>query len=115
LFLDPAQAVRLNTRAVEQYHSAGDLIVTRAGGALSCALPSVTLAILSVVLAFADAAAQQQQERPGTVQPGQIERQLEKPPEPTVQPGAISIPESGQTPPSNAAEITFVLKQLTID
>jgi hemolysin activation/secretion protein len=81
--------------------------VTNGRGALSCAL-------LGVMLSFANASAQQQ-ERPGTVLPGQIERQLEKPPEPTVQPGAISIPESGQTPPSNAAEIRFLLTALTVD
>jgi hemolysin activation/secretion protein len=115
LILDSAQAIRLNTRAVGQYDSAGASIVTRAVATLFRALLSVMLAVLSVMLSVDDASAQAQQERPGTVQPGQIERQLEKPPEPTAQPGAIAIPEAGQTPPPNAAEITFVLKQLTID
>ncbi len=55
------------------------------------------------------------QTRPGTVQPGQIERQLEKPREPTAKPGIVTIPEPGQTPPPNAAGIQFVINQLTVD
>ncbi|HEX8027270.1 MAG TPA: POTRA domain-containing protein [Vicinamibacterales bacterium] len=51
---------------------------------------------------------------PGT-QPGQVERQFEKPPEPSAKPGSIAIPTTGQTPPPNAAAIKFVLNQLTID
>jgi hemolysin activation/secretion protein len=52
---------------------------------------------------------------PGTVRPGQVERQFEKPPEPSAKPGAIAIPTAGQTPPANAAGIRFVLNDLRID
>jgi hemolysin activation/secretion protein len=52
---------------------------------------------------------------PGTVQPGQVERQFERPPEPSAKPGAIAIPIPGQTPPPNAEGIRFVLQQLTLD
>jgi len=51
---------------------------------------------------------------PGT-QPGQVERQFDKPPEPSAKPGSIAIPTAGQAPPPNAAGIKFVLNQLTID
>jgi hemolysin activation/secretion protein len=52
---------------------------------------------------------------PGTVRPGQVERQFEKPPEPSAKPGVIAIPTPGQTPPPNADGIRFVLTQFTID
>jgi hemolysin activation/secretion protein len=68
--------------------------------------------LLGVTLALTDAWGQV---RPGTVQPGQIERQFERPPEPTAKPGAIAIPEAGQKVPPNAEGIRFVLNQLTID
>lgn len=55
------------------------------------------------------------QPRPGTVQPGQIERQLERPPEPTARPGAITIPEGTQAAPPNAEGIRFALTRLTVD
>ncbi len=55
------------------------------------------------------------QPRPGTVQPGQVERQFERPPDPSARPGAITIPASGQQAPANADSIRFVLNQLTID
>ena len=67
---------------------------------------------LGVSLALSDATAQV---RPGTAQPGQVERQFERPPEPSAQTGSISIPESGQQPPANADGIRFVLTALTID
>ena len=51
---------------------------------------------------------------PGTVQPGQIERQFQKPPEPRAQPGAIRVPETGQKPPANAAQIKFALTRVDI-
>jgi len=52
---------------------------------------------------------------PGTVQPGQVERQFERPPEPTVRDGVITIPGVAQQVPPNADQIKFVLNQLTID
>jgi hemolysin activation/secretion protein len=55
------------------------------------------------------------QVRPGTTQPGQIERQLKKPPEPTAKPGPIAIPEAGRKAPPNADDIKFVLNRLTVD
>lgn len=55
------------------------------------------------------------QPRPGAAQPGQIERQLQRPPEPTAQTGPIAIPEAGQQAPPNADDIRFVLNQLTVD
>ena len=67
---------------------------------------------LGVSLALSDATAQV---RPGTAQPGQVERQFERPPEPSAQTGSISIPESGQQPPANADGIRFVLTAITID
>jgi len=51
---------------------------------------------------------------PGT-QPGQVERQFDKPPEPSAKPGSIAIPATGQAPPANAAGIRFVLNQLTVE
>jgi hemolysin activation/secretion protein len=55
------------------------------------------------------------QVRPGTTQPGQVERQLKKPPEPTAKPGAIAIPEAGREKPPNADSIRFVLNRLTVE
>jgi len=52
---------------------------------------------------------------PGTVQPGQIERQFEKPPEPRAKPAEITIPDTGQKPPANADAVRFVLNRLTVD
>jgi hemolysin activation/secretion protein len=51
---------------------------------------------------------------PGAAQPGQIERQFQKPPEPRSQPGAIRIPEGTQKPPPNAAQIKFTLNRIDI-
>jgi hemolysin activation/secretion protein len=68
--------------------------------------------LCSVGLAVPGALAQ---ERPGTTQPGQIERQLERPPEPSAKPGAIAIQEAGRKPPPNADGIRFVLNRLTVD
>jgi hemolysin activation/secretion protein len=53
--------------------------------------------------------------RPGTTQPGQVERQLKKPPEPTAKPGPIAIPEAGREKPPDADGIRFVLNRLTVD
>jgi hemolysin activation/secretion protein len=51
---------------------------------------------------------------PGT-QPGQIQRQFERPPEPSAKPGAITIPEASLKAPQNAASVKLLLKRLTID
>ena len=52
---------------------------------------------------------------PGTVQPGQIERQFQKPPEPRAVPGGVQIPEAVQQPPANAESIRFVLNRVAVD
>ncbi len=67
---------------------------------------------LGISLALADASAQV---RPGTAQPGQVERQFERPPEPSAKTGPITIPTTGQQAPPNAEGIRFVLTALTID
>jgi len=69
--------------------------------------------LLALAAAVTDASAQPRP--PGTVQPGQVERQFERPPEPTVRDGVITIPGVAQQAPPNANEIKFVLNQLTID
>jgi hemolysin activation/secretion protein len=68
--------------------------------------------LLAATAVVNDASAQP---RPGTVQPGQVERQFERPPEPTVRDGVITIPGVAQQVPPNADTIKFVLNQLTID
>src|SRR5262245_24839326 len=67
---------------------------------------------LSVALIASDARAQQ---RPPGTQPGQVERQFQRPPEPSAKPGAITIPDAGQRPPQNADSIKVVVNQLTVD
>ncbi len=67
---------------------------------------------LGVSLALTDAWAQV---RPGTAQPGQVERQFERPPEPSAKPGSITIPAPGQQAPPNAEGIRFVLTRLTVE
>jgi hemolysin activation/secretion protein len=52
---------------------------------------------------------------PGTQRPGQIEKQFERPPEPSAKPGPINIPESRLTPPPNAGDVKVVLHQVTVD
>ena len=69
--------------------------------------------LLCGTLAMADAWAQVP--LPGTVQPGQIERQFEKLPEPRAKPAEIRIPDTGQKPPPNADGVRFVLNRLTVD
>lgn len=78
-----------------------------------CVLAVVGGSVLCGVLAFAEALAQTI--LPGAIQPGQIERQFQKEPEPRAKPGAITIPDSVQKPPPNAQAIRFVLKHLTVD
>src|SRR5512135_1560034 len=52
---------------------------------------------------------------PGQVQPGQIERQFQRPPEPRTQPGELRVPAPSQQPPANAAEIKFTLAGVAIE
>lgn len=68
--------------------------------------------VVSVALALTDARGQV---RPPGTQPGQVERQFQKPPEPSAKAGPIVIPAAGQTPPENADRVKFVLTQLTVD
>lgn len=58
--------------------------------------------------------AAQQPKPPGTL-PGQVERQFQRPPEPSARPGAITIPEASQKPPQNADAVKIVLTQVTVD
>ncbi len=72
----------------------------------------LVLILLCTALGPSDASAQV---RPGSARPGQVERQVERPPVPTAQSGPIAIPETTQTPPANAADIRFQLTQMTVD
>lgn len=55
-------------------------------------------------------------ELPGTVMPGQIEKQFQPLPHPQAeQSGGIIVPEPGQAPPANAADIRFTLNKLIVD
>jgi hemolysin activation/secretion protein len=74
--------------------------------------PLLCVSSLAVVLVAAPAWAQVKP--PGT-QPGQIEKQFERPPEPAARPGAIAIPETTQKPPQNADTIKVVLTGVTVD
>lgn len=51
---------------------------------------------------------------PGAVQPGQIERQFQAPPQPRAQPGTFQVPETRQQPPADAAAIRFTLAALEV-
>ena len=55
------------------------------------------------------------QVRPGTTQPGQVEKQFDRPPQPTVQGGTINIPAASQQAPANADDIRFVLNRVDVD
>jgi hemolysin activation/secretion protein len=68
--------------------------------------------VLCVALSSANARGQV---KPPGIQPGQIEKQFERPPEPTARPGAIAIPETRQKPPQNADDVKVVLHKLTVD
>lgn len=57
----------------------------------------------------------QAQPLPGTVQPGQIERQFQPPPEPRAQPAEIQVPPAEQAPPPDADKIRFTLKAVVIE
>src|SRR5262245_5967736 len=67
------------------------------------------------MLTSATAQVQTPPPRPPVTQPGQIERQFQRPPEPSAKPGAISIPDAGQKPPENADSISILVTQLTVD
>ena len=102
-------------RSIEAQSDGGARVPHRAGqahGTLARGLGLCVGVLLGVMLPLTVAWGQT---RPGTVQPGQVERQLKKPPEPSARPGIITIPEPGQTPPANAADIQFVLNRLTVD
>lgn len=86
-------------------HSKGDALM-RTGLAIGIGV------VLGVSLTLGDASAQP---RPGTAQPGQVERQFERPPEPSARTGPFTIPTTGQEAPPNAEGIRFVLNTLTID
>src|SRR5262245_5137435 len=73
------------------------------------------VAVVGLSASVVNLSAQAAPKPPGTVKPGQIERQFERPPEPSAKPGVIAIPSAGQTPPENAAGIAFVLNELRID
>jgi hemolysin activation/secretion protein len=69
----------------------------------------------TILLAASFGAAAHAQTPPGAVQPGQIERQFQAPPKPTVQPDEVQIPQASQKPPANAATIRFFLKDVVLD
>jgi hemolysin activation/secretion protein len=75
---------------------------------------SICVACLSAIVVLASTEALGQNP-PAGAQPGQIERQFQRPPEPSARPGPITIPNAGQKPPQNADSIKFVLDRLTID
>src|SRR5262249_10417892 len=75
---------------------------------------SIGLLVSSLPTA-ATAQVQQPPPRPPVTQPGQIERQFQRPPEPSAKPGAIAIPEARQKAPENADSIKILVTQLTVD
>ena len=68
--------------------------------------------VVCLALVSLDARAQT---KPPRTQPGQVERQFERPPEPKAKPGAIAIPEAGQQPPPNADQVKVVLTGVTLE
>lgn len=75
-------------------------------------LPVCVASVLSLTLGPSPVLAQTQ---PPSTLPGQVERQFQRPPEPSARPGTITIPEAGQKPPPNADGVKLVVNQLTID
>jgi hemolysin activation/secretion protein len=73
-----------------------------------------SIGVACLLCVFAAVAARGQTKPPGT-RPGQIEKQFERPPEPSSRPGPITIPESRLTPPPNAEGVKVVLHQVTVD
>jgi hemolysin activation/secretion protein len=79
-------------------------------------IKSVLIGVVSFLCVSAAVAAHGQTAKPpGTPRPGQIEKQFERPPEPSAKPGPINIPESRLTPPPNAGDVKVVLHQVTVD
>lgn len=74
----------------------------------------LTLVLVPLLGAAADVMAQAQP-LPGTVQPGQIERQFQPLPEPRVQPSEVVVPAPAQAAPANAAEIKFALSAVLVE
>jgi len=74
----------------------------------------VLIGVVCFVCVSAAVAAHGQTKPPGT-RPGQIEKQFERPPEPSAKPGPINIPESRLTPPPNAGDVKVVLHHVKID
>jgi len=74
----------------------------------------VSIGVVCFLCVSAAVAAHGQTKPPGT-RPGQIEKQFERPPEPSAKPGPINIPESRLTPPPNAGDVKVVLHQVTVD
>jgi Hemolysin activation/secretion protein len=74
----------------------------------------VLIGVVCFVCVSAAVAAHGQTKPPGT-RPGQIEKQFERPPEPSAKPGPINIPESRLTPPPNAGDVKVVLHHVTVD
>jgi hemolysin activation/secretion protein len=72
------------------------------------------IGVASLLCVFTATPARGQTKPPGT-QPGQIEKQFERPPEPSAKPGVITIPESTLKPPPNADSVKVVLHQVTVD
>ncbi len=52
---------------------------------------------------------------PAQLNPGQIEKQFQRPPEPRSQPGRLQLPQPTQTAPANAADIRFRLSQVIVE
>src|SRR5262245_64577656 len=75
----------------------------------------LSIALLCSLSTIATAQVQQPPPRPPVTQPGQIERQFQRPPEPNAKPGVVAIPEARQKPPENADDIKILVTQLTID
>ena len=79
-------------------------------------IKSVLIGVVCFLCVSAAVAAHGQTAKPpGTPRPGQIEKQFERPPEPSAKPGPINIPESRLTPPPNAGDVKVVLHQVTVD
>lgn len=76
----------------------------------------LALAGAAWLLAIGTASAQAPaQPVPGTVQPGQIERQFQAPPEPRAQTPAVEVPSPQQGRPPEAEKVRFTLKSLFVD
>ncbi|MEO7402495.1 MAG: POTRA domain-containing protein, partial [Burkholderiales bacterium] len=70
------------------------------------------IALLAATAALAPAAFAQ---TPGTLQPGQIERQFQPPPEPRARPEAIQLPGAQQAVPPGADTMRFTAKSIVVE